>query len=171
MITKHQQMVRTLTKPPEAILASLTPAKCNLLHATNGLADEYFELQIAISVNDKENILEELGDMLFYTEAFIIDVEVEPFPPFKPLTIEDTMQKLYQITKRHIFYEQDLDKDSLYNIYLNIKSWIQWYASQIGKTIRDVEIHNMSKLGERYKNFEYSDKAAKERKDKQNASA
>ena len=170
MKSQHQQMVSVLTKAPDLILASLSPSKCNLLHASNGLADEYFEYKLAVEKIDKVNQLEELGDMLFYTEALIIgheDCLVNQKPV--PLSINETMQLLFQTVKRHVFYEQELHTKNLVIVYMNLKSWINHFASHIAKTMRDVELNNMEKLAVRYENFKYSDEAAKARVDKAEA--
>jgi uncharacterized protein YabN with tetrapyrrole methylase and pyrophosphatase domain len=169
MKTKHQEMVSVLTKNPNLILLSLDHAKCNLLHASNGLADEYFEFRLAQDKNDKENQLEELGDLLFYTEALIIGHE-KHLSKHKMVALgcNEMMQLCFQVVKRHVFYEQELDTKNLVYVYHNLKGWIGHFATTIGKTIKDVEAHNISKLAKRYEGFKYSDQAAKNRVDKAN---
>lgn len=163
----HQEMVATLAKSGDEILNSLSPIKCHLLHMAIGIMDEYFELQIAIKKADKENILEECGDLLFYTEGLLIDISPLEHPfNLKVMSQDETFQELARIGKRHVFYNQELDVKALYNVYENLKSWIAYHASQIGKTISEVQEHNMTKLAVRYENFKYSDQAAKERVDK-----
>jgi hypothetical protein len=168
MQTQHQKMVLALTKAPGLILASLTESKCNLLHASNGLADEFFEYKLAVNKIDKENQLEELGDMLFYTEALIIGYEehIPVLAKYTPMGVHETMQLLFQTVKRHVFYEQELNTKDLVDVYLNIKGWIDFFAGQIAKTRQDVQEHNMNKLAKRYEGFKYSDQAAKDRVDK-----
>lgn len=164
---QHQFMVNKLAKNPAEILCSLTPAKCHLLHMLTGIEDEYFELNIAKHNTDKENILEELGDLLFYTEGLLMGFEDE-LPNFKfcPLSRDETYQLLGRFVKRHVFYEQDLVVKDLICVYQNIKEWIRFDAAAISLTIVDVQNHNMAKLGKRYPNFDYTDTRAKERVDK-----
>jgi len=73
---QHQTMVFNLWKSGEDILKSLTPEKCELLHAALGVATEGSELADAIKAHviynkplDMENIYEELGDLEFFMEA------------------------------------------------------------------------------------------------------
>ena len=75
-------------KPGEDILKSLTPEKCELLHMAVGLAGEVGEFLDAVKRHvfydkpiDRENAIEELGDIEFYSSdirrligAFRIDV-------------------------------------------------------------------------------------------------
>lgn len=69
-------MVNLLMKPGEAILATLTPERCDLWHAGTGAAGEAGELLDAIKKHvaynrdiDRENVIEELGDLEFYMQA------------------------------------------------------------------------------------------------------
>lgn len=165
---KHQNMVRKLAKDPLIILPTIGAIKVNLLHMIVGITDEKFEYNIAVSNTDKVNQLEELGDMLFYTEGLIIGFEHEVAEyRLTPLSKDETFQLLARTVKRHVFYEQDLNVKDLINVYKNLKSWISYDASQIALTITDVQNHNMAKLAKRYPNFDYSDARAKERMDKE----
>lgn len=74
--TGHAAMVTDLFKPGADLLATLTPDKCDLWHAATGTAGEAGELLDAIKKHvvynkelDRENVIEELGDMEFYMEA------------------------------------------------------------------------------------------------------
>ena len=71
----YSQMVDTVVKPGEAIIAELTPATADLLHMAAGVAGEAGELLDAIKKNaiygkplDHDNVIEELGDLEFYME-------------------------------------------------------------------------------------------------------
>jgi NTP pyrophosphatase (non-canonical NTP hydrolase) len=72
----HQEMVRCLMKPGETILLTVSPQKADLWHATTGVSTEAGELLDAVKKHtvynkpiDRENIIEELGDLEFYVEA------------------------------------------------------------------------------------------------------
>lgn len=72
----YAHMVSCLVKPGDEILQSLTPAKVNVLHMTLGIVGEAGELSEAIKKNvaynkplDRENVIEELGDIEFYLEG------------------------------------------------------------------------------------------------------
>lgn len=69
---RHASMVKALGKPGETILASLTPEKCHTLHMAILASEEAGEALGAIKKHiiynkelDRENLVEELGDMEF----------------------------------------------------------------------------------------------------------
>ncbi len=73
---KHNEMVSALVKPGEAILKSLTPKQCHELHMILGISGESGELLDALKKHivyerelDRENVIEELGDIEFYLEG------------------------------------------------------------------------------------------------------
>lgn len=75
-ILSHSEMVTALVKPGGEILVSLTPDQANLLHITPCVASEAGELFDAVKKHviygkplDRENVVEELGDLEFYLEA------------------------------------------------------------------------------------------------------
>jgi hypothetical protein len=72
----HAYMVRRLVKPGADILDSLTPLRCHLIHMSSKLCSEAGELMDAIGkwvyynkTLDRENVIEELGDIEFYLEG------------------------------------------------------------------------------------------------------
>lgn len=69
----HGDMVAALVKPGKNILDSLTSEKCDLWHGATGIVGEAGELVDAIKKHviynkplDRENVIEELGDLEFY---------------------------------------------------------------------------------------------------------
>lgn len=71
----QRELVARLRKDPQLILATLTPAQVDLNHAALGIATEAGELCDAIKKNviynkklDTENVVEEIGDLLFYIQ-------------------------------------------------------------------------------------------------------
>ncbi len=73
---KHPDLVRSLAKPGEEILASLTPLDCHLWHMASCIPGEAGELFDAVKKQviyckplDRENVVEELGDLEFYMEG------------------------------------------------------------------------------------------------------
>lgn len=69
-------MVAGLKKPGSAIIETLTAERADLLHMTVGVAGEAGELLDAIKKTviynkeiDRENVIEELGDLEFYMEG------------------------------------------------------------------------------------------------------
>lgn len=164
---EHHEMVAKLMKQPAAIYATLTHAGVNLQHAAIGIGDEYFEYRIAKS---KENRLEELGDLLFYTEALLLhtglsrDTIVEMKIALDGINL--SLCLLFQTVKRCVFYEQALATANLVRVYLSLVQWIKDQAGIDGFSLQDVRDANMKKLAKRYAEFEYSDARAKERIDK-----
>ena len=75
-VINYVAMVAALAKPGEAILSSLTPDRCHLLHMAVGVSGEAGELLDAVKKAtiygkplDRENVIEELGDLEFYMEG------------------------------------------------------------------------------------------------------
>ena len=75
MTITHSEMVAALVKPGDAIIQSLTPETMDLLHAAVGISGEAGELLDAVKKAaiynkpiDRENVIEELGDLEFYME-------------------------------------------------------------------------------------------------------
>jgi NTP pyrophosphatase (non-canonical NTP hydrolase) len=113
----HLTMVAALFKPGKRILDTLTPLRCEALHAAVGVSGEAGELLDAVKKwifynkdVDRNNVVEELGDLEFYMEAI---------------------------------------------------------RSKMGISREETLKHNMEKLAERYKKYQYSDQAAVDRADKQ----
>lgn len=76
MTIKHDEMVRALAKPGVEIIETLIPEKAHALHMAVGVAGEAGELLDAIKKHviynkqiDRENVIEELGDLEFYMEG------------------------------------------------------------------------------------------------------
>ena len=79
----YSQMVAHLKKPGSDILASLTPEKVDAIHMILGITGEAGELVDAYKKwavygkdLDRENVLEEIGDLLFYIEGLMQNVGV-----------------------------------------------------------------------------------------------
>lgn len=80
-LTKHIEMVNTLTKDPAVIMREMNENKLDFMHVALGIAGEAGEIVDAIkkvciynSIKNpeqweefRENITEELGDLLFYS--------------------------------------------------------------------------------------------------------
>lgn len=72
----YSTMVAALAKPGAAILETLTPERAHNIHMAIGVAGEAGELLDAVKkeaiynkVIDRENVIEELGDLEFYMEG------------------------------------------------------------------------------------------------------
>jgi NTP pyrophosphatase (non-canonical NTP hydrolase) len=74
--TPFSSMVNSLAKPGADIVASLTPNGAHMLHMAVGISGEAGELLDAVKKHiiyckpvDRENLVEELGDLEFYMEG------------------------------------------------------------------------------------------------------
>lgn len=114
---EFKEMVSNLIKPGEAIAQQITAEQLNILHMAVGVSGEAGELLDCVKKYaiynkplDRENAVEELGDIMFYMEGLMQALDI---------------------------------------------------------TQEECIVHNMKKLGVRYKDG-YSDQAAQERADKKN---
>ncbi len=90
---RHSDMVNVLMKSGEVIKDSLTPTDCDLIHCILGISGEAGELLDQIKKHtiyrkdlDRNNIIEELGDLEFYMERIRTTLG---------LTREETLQANY----------------------------------------------------------------------------
>lgn len=97
----YDDMVRTLFKPGELILQSMTAKDMELNHAALGVAGEAGELVDALKNYlmyrkplDRENVVEELGDLEFFMEAIRQNIGIS-----RHETLEHNYNKL--MTKRY----------------------------------------------------------------------
>src|SRR5438045_1559447 len=72
----HPELVKALVKPGKRILFEMSPSDANLTHMAIGVSGEAGELLDAIKKKtiyqkelDRENVIEELGDLEFYMEG------------------------------------------------------------------------------------------------------
>tara|TARA_R110000744_G_scaffold31727_1_gene74558 strand:- start:8747 stop:9139 length:393 start_codon:yes stop_codon:yes gene_type:complete len=97
----HRTMVAALVKPGVDILASLTPNKCNILHMAVGISGESGELLDAVKKAviynkplDRENVIEELGDLEFYMEGLRQGLDIS-----REQTLAANIHKLFSSDK------------------------------------------------------------------------
>lgn len=81
---EHADMVYRLSKDGDAILENLSPTECHMLHMLIGLTGEVGELVDAIKKNiiygkelDRDNLVEELGDIEFYLEGLRQGLDID----------------------------------------------------------------------------------------------
>ena len=72
----HEEMVGRLKKPGTAILETMSPDRCDMLHMAGCICEEAGELFSAIKRHvfynkplDMTNVIEEFGDLEFYMEG------------------------------------------------------------------------------------------------------
>lgn len=73
---KYPEFVASISKPGEAIAATITPHQLHLLHMILGVAGEVGELVDVLKKHvmygkplDREHVIEELGDIEFYLQG------------------------------------------------------------------------------------------------------
>lgn len=73
---KHEDLVSALVKPGQDIVDEMTPEQAHLIHMAVGVSGEAGELLDAVKKAtiyqkpiDRENVVEELGDIEFYLEG------------------------------------------------------------------------------------------------------
>ena len=104
----HLTMVAALFKPGKDILESLTPLRCEALHAAVGVSGEAGELLDAVKKwifynkdVDRNNVVEELGDLEFYMEAIRSKMGIS-----REETLKQNMEKLAERYKKYQYSDQ-----------------------------------------------------------------
>jgi NTP pyrophosphatase (non-canonical NTP hydrolase) len=168
----HAEMVRTLAKPGEAILAEMTPKKCALIHMSACIMEEVGELiegVNAIIVDDK-NILEESGDVEFYFEGLIqeleLDLVVEHINQCSLLMLAVAAADLYGSIKPHLFYNKPLDLELVASKASKFRATLSGIYLMLSINEAGAKAANTEKLGKRYEGFKYSNESAVARADK-----
>lgn len=193
----HHSIVETLVKPGDKILKQTTPRIAHILHMTLGIsgeASEIFEMFKQPRNNDfKTKLALELGDIAFYTQGLMLVFDWTPAHvcsdefdaeqvlrikaladmygiPKKDLAPTELVNAAGQITeriKKYWIYNKPLATEDIQIQLGKIVSMVRIIANGYGYSYADILRMNMEKLGKRYDNFKYSDKAAIERKDAQ----
>lgn len=191
-------MVTDLVKPGADILKTLTPAKCNLLHMAMGISGEYLEISQGLlglhekltsgevdgnGVPDRTNIIEELGDAVFFLEGTAQELglnvnalkesHVNAGMATGPLTFLNAAESILDITKKHVIYNKPLTDENVATLAASIgaaQASVEDLAESLEVPMEDVIEANMQKLlkGDtaRYKTGTYSDDQAQDRADK-----
>jgi NTP pyrophosphatase (non-canonical NTP hydrolase) len=105
---EYKDMVAGLKKPGSAIVMQLTSRQADALHMTVGVAGEAGELLDAIKKwviyqkpLDRENVVEELGDIEFYLEGLRQGLDID-----RDETLEANMRKLGARYKGHQYSDE-----------------------------------------------------------------
>jgi hypothetical protein len=176
----YSTMVRNLAKPGEAILETLTPSKCHLIHMLFGLAGEVMEFQDAVYRDNKTDIGEEGGDIIFYAQGILnmydMDLSITPTHHFP--SVQRVMYSLIihtehvlDLAKKHLMYTKELPDSLFIDEIHNMIRQVLYVGRSYGLTFKDFQDLNMKKLltgkNARYAEGSYSDEAAQARSDKQ----
>jgi hypothetical protein len=182
----YPEFVDRLAKSGEDILSSLTPFKCQLMHAAIGVAGEALELLDAVHMRrddepiDMENFVEELGDLEFFLEHMRALVKIDhalvaQLVSDSPstLTLAETISVLSAISgtlldavKKHVIYNKALDTTVVLTCLSSMEQVLVRLRSVADLDREGVLDANRVKLGKRYKDLTYSDAEAQARADK-----
>lgn len=179
MNNEYIEFVKSRAKGGDAILLSLTPEKCHLLHMAIGISGEAAELLEAHVEEDAENVEEELGDLLFYLTGATFAFKEWNYPIEAPPLIEASNYpnldiadavvaaagNFLDLVKKYTVYNKPFDEIALSGALAIVLNEIEIFATVFELNIPDLVNENMTKLLKRYANG-YSDKAAQERADK-----
>jgi hypothetical protein len=179
----HPQLVAALAKPGAAILASLTPEKCHLMHMAYCIGPEVAELAEALTVAGTEEvvrplIIEELGDIEFYFEGLRTGLGVERQDSVEPDVVGSAVLTLLVVKagdladalKKCIFYEREVDLTAVASHLTQVERCLRTIRNACGITREETLQANIKKLRVRYEKvngtLSYSNVAAQRRLDK-----
>lgn len=189
IIHQHKEMVLRLGKPGAAILATLTPEDCNLVHMGGCLMGEAAELYEACWTNmhpDKNHIIEEFGDFEFYMVAcksaigiergtadwVNAQVESHQVAVAEPHLIQLMVLggNFWDVVKRVTVYRKPIEQARAEDILRKMEVHLHCLYSFYDLRMEDVLQANFTKLADkdkgRYREGSYSDAAAQARRDK-----
>ena len=182
MTITHTELVKALAKPGQSIIDSLKANEMHLLHMAIGLSGEVAELLDAIIKDDRENVIEELGDIEFYFEGMIqanqthfddsgiiitdrvikmSKVTVDPMPA---MLVE--AGNLLDLAKRIAIYQDPSHWSKLEGAFKQFRETLDEFYAVTEILVLEAKDGNTKKLTKRYEKMTYSDSAAKARADK-----
>lgn len=199
----HSELVQDLVKAPAAINRTLTFDAIDLWHGATGVAGEGGELLEALvgwgndydpmgtapheaegfETLDKDNVIEELGDIEFYMEqlrqrtGITLDLaHAMDAGSFVPISLDRLLHNgahlaaacanVLDVVKKHAIYNKELDLPTLSEAMARVDIWMAVIRYQLGIDRNDVLNANIKKLLVRYEGGRYSDEAAQKRADK-----
>lgn len=163
-------MVRELVKSPQKLHEESTPDKWALLHPAIGIAGEVAEIMHA---TDRDNLIEEAGDLLFYIGDMRDAAGIGEFTEFDTSEPMDLWAgRLLDAVKKVVIYGQPFDDDKqnkIANAVDAIENHLLVMLDEAGSSWEEAIDHNLRKLktgpNARYAGG-YSDEAAAARADK-----
>lgn len=189
----HPALVKALVKNPIDILGSLTLTTIDLWHGATGVAGECGELMEGILLFDsmnatpaevRENLMEESGDIYFYTEQLVqranihipwdlIDahargqiISPDRAVPYACNVVVFGSQVLDTVKKAAI-YNKALDVELLVGQLVGMLRNVATLGYMFGISREQALEHNINKLSTRYPGVNYTDAAAQIRADKE----
>lgn len=175
VVIDHQEMVMVLSKSPRVIREELTELDVSLIHHAIGFSGEVAEM-LEGSIEDVENVQEEIGDALFYLTGLVQDCPITQYQYKQADTLLDARSVLVELSitagkildqvKRLVIYRKQIELSDLEDLVHEAESLLDAYAALADLTLEDCLKANIDKLAnKRYPNG-YSDQAAIARADK-----
>jgi hypothetical protein len=175
MEINHKDMVKRLAKDGKHVLEQMTPESAHILHMAVGVSGEVAELLTAIVNDDRENCLEELGDIEFYfeglcqgTSIILLHEEIDPTTlttdPFTDVLIQ--AGNMLDVAKKIAVYNNPDKMTELAVEMQRFRGAIDKFYALAEMKHEDALAANIKKLGKRYEGFNYSNEAANARADK-----
>lgn len=156
----YSRMARRTECAYEAPVSRINPSVARLLHGALGLSDEAAELAVA---NDRVNLVEELGDLMWFT-AVIAD-EIKFVPDYRSVgfggvvALHHAVGTISSKVKAHVFYGRKLDDVAIAGSLQTIVDFVGFVSGFSGVDIRQVTKGNIQKLQVRFPQAFTEDKA------------
>lgn len=179
----HTDMVLKLAKPGQAVIDGLTARSAHTWHMATGVAGEIGELlENFIDAGDRENRVEELGDIEFYhralslefkadTNATVLTIKHQDDVVFAMLSLTVHGAALLDAAKKYAVYAKPVDSVEVIKQLSLVRAWLNCLYKLTGISRTEALDANIDKLYEgekaRYKRGEYSDEQAQQRQDKE----
>lgn len=172
--TFYAPFVAALVKPGLDILNSLTPEKANAWHMASCVSGEAGELFDACLIHDRENAIEELGDIEFYLQGLRTELDIS-FAEVVPgcftgeqdhMGLPGRAGDVFDAVKKWVIYNKPLARADIIAAMRTLEEVLIGIREAFGVSRNDILQGNVSKLGVRYASLGYSDAAAQARADK-----
>lgn len=180
----HPALVAALVKPGDAILETLTPEKADAWHMASCIPGEVGELFTPVAANvfngsplDRENVIEELGDVEFYSQGLraplginnaVLGVSGHIYRGIEAsvLRLPEAAASVFDAAKKWVIYNKPLDLNAMVAALAGLHYLMEDIRDFYDITLDEVLATNVTKLGIRYASLSYSDTAAQVRADK-----
>lgn len=199
MSITHPELVSALAKPGDAICQSLTADTADLWHGATGVATECAELAEAYVLTngtgadlDRENLVEELGDLEFYVEMVRQNIGLTRNDIHVRFSLDDFYSSIFfsatgatnamlflainavgghvlDQAKKVSIYNKPCDVEALSRFLFILDMLLDCVNERFLLNRADVLQANIAKLSVRYNGLKYSDAAAQARADKTEA--
>lgn len=190
MVMAHPELVKALVKPGSSIAASLSSGGADLWHAATGVAGETGEIIEAVLLHidsadaiDRDNMVEELGDMEFYLEQTRQNLRIDRNETLCLIAANDRRapcssllydasqlaaagSKLLDLAEKAVVYAKQPERFSFVMTLAAVELGMDHIREHCGITREETLAGNIAKLSVRYASGRYSDKQAQSRADK-----